>query len=74
MPQCFHLDSTGRRCCRETDEGLYFCDEHAPGAAPVSAAERLRKWGIRLAALVLLVVFMLPLAVQVYRFLRGMLN
>jgi hypothetical protein len=74
MAQCFHLDSRGRRCRRETDKGVYFCDEHAPDAAPVPPTASLRRWGFRLAALILLVVFVLPLMVEVYRFLRAMLN
>jgi hypothetical protein len=74
MAQCFHLDSRGRRCGRETDDGAYFCDEHAPAIAPQPLAASLRRWGLRLAALLLLAVFVLPLVVQVYRFLRAMLN
>ena len=74
MPQCFHLDSRGRRCRRETDEGVYFCDEHAPGVAPGQPAVDLRKLGFRLVALILLAVFLLPLMVRAYRFLAGMFN
>jgi hypothetical protein len=74
MAQCLHLDSRGQRCRREADEGAYFCDKHYLVAAPEPLGARLRRWGLRLAALVLLVVFLLPLAVQAYRFLRAMLN
>ncbi len=74
MPQCFHLDSGGRRCRRETDEGIYFCEAHAPDTPTQPAAASLRKWGLRVAALILLVAFLLPLAIQVFRFLRAMLN
>lgn len=74
MPQCFHLDSRGQRCRRETDEGVYFCDQHAPNAAPGSPAADLRKFGFRLVALLLLGVFLLPLLVRAYRFLVELLN
>ena len=74
MPQCFHLDSRGQRCRRETDEGVYFCDEHVLNAAPTQPAVDLRKFGFRLVALILLAVFLLPLLVRVYRFVVGLLN
>ncbi|HEX9764159.1 MAG TPA: hypothetical protein VGA39_02650 [Candidatus Acidoferrales bacterium] len=74
MPQCFHLDSRGRRCGRQAEEGVYFCDEHAPGPGPGQPATDLRKLGFRLVALILLVVFLLPLMVRAYRFLVGMFN
>jgi hypothetical protein len=74
MAQCLHLDAHGRRCRREAGEDAYFCDTHFPVAAAEPLGARLRKWGLRLAALLLLVVFLFPLAIQVYRFLRAMLN
>jgi len=74
MPQCFHLDSRGRRCRRETDDGVYFCDEHALDAEPQRPGVNWRKLGLRLAALVLLVAFLLPLVVRGYRFLMELLN
>lgn len=74
MPQCFYLDTRGRRCGRETDEGLYFCDEHTPGADLGPPAMDLRKLGFRLVALTLLVVFLLPLMVRAYRFLAELIH
>ncbi|MGH9814428.1 MAG: hypothetical protein ACRD4T_14950 [Candidatus Acidiferrales bacterium] len=74
MPQCFHLDSRGRRCGRQAEEGVYFCDEHAPGPGLGKPAVDLRKLGFRLMALILLLVFLLPLLVRVYRFLAELLN
>lgn len=74
MPQCFHLDTRGRRCGRQTDEGVYFCDEHTPGAEAGQPAVNLRKVGFRLVALALLVVFLLPLLARAYRFLMELLN
>ena len=74
MAQCFHLDAGGRRCRRETDEGVYFCDDHAPGAGSGEPAADLRKLSFRLVALILLLVFLLPLTVRAYRFLVELLN
>ncbi|MGH9787128.1 MAG: hypothetical protein ACRD4U_00310 [Candidatus Acidiferrales bacterium] len=74
MPQCFHLDSRGRRCRRETDEGVYFCEAHVPGAGRERPALDWRKLGLRLAALLLLMAFLLPLVMRAYRFLVELLN
>lgn len=74
MPPCLHLDTRGHRCPREADASGHFCDEHAglyAGAAPELDFRRL---AIRLAALLLLMLFLLPLAVQGYRMLRSLLN
>lgn len=74
MPPCLHLDTHGRRCPREADEGGNFCAEHGPLGADGREPPDLRRMGLRLAAFVLLVIFLLPLAVQGYRMLRSLLN
>ena len=72
MPQCFYLDTRGRRCPRDAQEGMLFCWDHDPEAArePVS----LRKIVLRLAALLLLIAFLVPLFYGAYRLLREALN
>jgi hypothetical protein len=74
MPTCLYLDTRGRRCPREADELGHFCAEHAGHVPGSGEALAIRRLGIRLAALLLLLVFLLPLAVQGYRMLRALLN
>jgi len=74
MPPCLHLDTRGRRCPREADEQGHFCVEHGALGAGEREPLDLRRRGFRLAALILLVIFLLPLAVQGYRLLRSLLN
>jgi len=74
MPPCLHLDTRGRRCPQEADEGGNFCAAHGAPGADAREPPDLRRVGLRLAALVLLVIFLLPLAVQGYRMLRSLLN
>lgn len=74
MPPCLHLDTRGRRCPREADGGGHFCDEHAGLYVDAPAGLDFRQLGVRLAALLLLMIFLLPLAVQGYRMLRALLN
>ena len=72
MPQCFYLDARGRRCSRDAEDGMMFCWEHDPEL--VREPFSLRKLGFRLAALLLLIAFLLPLLYGAYRLLRGALN
>lgn len=74
MPPCLYLDTRGRRCPRDADEDGNFCAEHAAPVAGAREEAGLRRLGIRLAAFLLLVIFLLPLAVQGYRMLRALLN
>lgn len=75
MAQCLHLDTRGRRCGQPAEEELPFCPAHGElSAARVEQAVVLRRQVLRLAALLLLAVFLLPLAVQGYRMLRSLLN
>lgn len=74
MPPCLYLDTRGRRCPREAEEDGHFCREHAALAGIVPEPLDLRRLGYRLAALLLLVIFLLPLAVQGFRMLRSLLN
>jgi len=72
MPQCFYLDARGRRCPRDAENGTMFCREHDPEA--LREPPDLRRLGFRLAALVLLIVFLAPLLYEAYRLLRAALN
>ena len=72
MTQCFYLDTRGRRCPRDAQQGMPFCWDHDPEATrePVS----VRRMEFRLAALLLLIVFLVPLFYGAYRLLREALN
>lgn len=72
MPQCFYLDARGQRCPRDAQEGMLFCWDHDPETA--QEPFRLRKMGFQLAALLLLIAFLLPLLYGAYRLLRDALN
>lgn len=76
MAQCIHLDEAGRRCSLPAAEESSFCRWHDPES--LVAAPRLRalvrRRVFRLAAFILLVVFLLPLLVQGYRLLKSLLN
>lgn len=75
MAQCLYLDPRGRRCRLEAAEEQPFCAGHAEvSAAGVEPTVTLRRLVLRLAALVLLLIFLLPLAVQGYRILKSLLN
>lgn len=74
MPPCLHIDTRGRRCPQEADEDGHFCQEHRTLGPDGRAPLDLRRLGFRLAALILLLIFLLPLAVQGYRMLRSLLN
>ena len=74
MPPCLYLDTRGRRCPREAEEDGHFCGEHAVLGGIEREPPDLRRLGYRLAALLLLIIFLLPLAVQGYRMLRSLLN
>lgn len=74
MPPCLHVDTRGRRCPREADEQGHFCVEHGALDPSRRMPPDLRRLGFRLAALMLLMIFLLPLAVQGYRMLRSLLN
>lgn len=74
MAQCFYLDSRGRRCPQEAEEDKPFCAEHDPEGTPSLVSQRLKKASYRVAALLLLVLFLLPLMVQAYRILMAVLN
>jgi len=72
MPQCHHLDPRGRRCPRDAEGGTMFCVEHDLQA--LQEPPNLRKAGFRLAALLLLIVFLVPVLYAAYRILREALN
>lgn len=76
MPVCLHLDNRGRRCPQEAEEDSPFCARHAP-VSPAESGETPPEWRkrvLRLAALFLLVLFLLPLVIQGYRMLKALLN
>lgn len=76
MAQCVHLDRSGRRCLQEAAEDSSFCALHAAERAAEieERAPETQKWVVRLAALLLLALFLLPLAVEGYRMLRALLR
>ncbi|MFQ5723402.1 MAG: hypothetical protein ACE5G6_02830 [Terriglobia bacterium] len=76
MAQCQHLDANGRRCPQEADEGRAFCPWHEPGSPlpPPLMGKSLRRWAYRLAALLLLTIFLIPLLVQAYRIVRALIR
>lgn len=75
MRQCLYMQPDGKRCPQPAETDYPFCrwhlrvmlEEEDPG-------RRRRRALLRLAALVALVAFLLPLAVQGYRLLKAMLN
>jgi len=75
VAQCLHLEDGGRPCRFEAEEGSSFCRWHSPeGAATLWPGLDLRRWILRLAALLLLLAFMVPLGIQGYRLLKSLLN
>ncbi len=76
MAECLHLDAGGGRCRREAAAGSVFCPGHEPALdfAPESAAEALRRFLLRLVALGLLALFLIPLLAQAYQLLRELFN
>ncbi|MBI4467643.1 MAG: hypothetical protein HY656_09495 [Acidobacteria bacterium] len=76
MPQCFHLDADGRRCPEEAEDGQAFClwHEAASGLRPPLVEAGVARRLFRLAALILLALFLVPLLVQGYRVLRALVN
>jgi hypothetical protein len=76
MAECLHLDAGGRRCRQEAAAGSVFCADHDPatGSAPESAGEALRRFLLRLVALGLLALFLIPLVLHAYQLLRELLN
>lgn len=67
MGQCLHLDASARQCKQQAAEGELFCWAHQSGDRPEVA---WRKWVFRLAALVLLLLFVL----QSYLLLKTLLG
>jgi hypothetical protein len=75
MAQCLHVDKNGRPCSSKAEEGASFCRHHSrEGAEAVWPGVDPRRLAFRLAALLLLLIFLLPLALQGYRMLRSLLN
>lgn len=75
MAQCMHLDIRGRRCWLEAAEGLPFCPGHSQeGSTPLPPGVDRQRLAFRLAALILLVIFLVPLVMQGYRLLKSLLN
>jgi hypothetical protein len=75
VAHCLHLENDGRPCRFEAEEGTSFCRWHSrKSAAPLWPGLDLRRLVLRLAALVLLLVFLVPLGVQGYRLLKSLLN
>lgn len=76
MAQCLHMDEKGRRCRLPPEEGTSFCHWHDPESAtsPPLLGVDVRRRVFRLAALILLLVFLLPLLVRGYRLVMHLLN
>ena len=55
MTPCFHIDPSGGRCPEPAVEGSVYCLRHDPESA---APGRVRIWGFRLAALLLLALLL----------------
>lgn len=76
MAQCLHIDARGRRCPEAAGEDVPFCSRHrAPSEPqPLLLGGEGRRLLFRLAALLLLAIFLAPLLVQGYRLLRALVN
>jgi hypothetical protein len=72
MSQCLHYERDGHRCHQEAVEGENFCFEHDPEY--YSSAAHWRRLGLRVAALVLLLAFVVPLLLTGWRVLLALLN
>jgi len=69
------LEDGGRPCRFEAEEGSSFCRWHRHGGAtPFWPGLDLRRLAFHLAALLLLLAFLVPLGIQGYRLLRALLN
>lgn len=75
MAQCLHLEDGGRPCRFEAEEGSSFCRWHSSdGARALGPGLDLRRLAFRLAALLLLLAFLVPLGIQGYRLVKALLN
>lgn len=74
MAQCLHLED-GRPCRFEAEEDSSFCRWHgSEGARALWPGLDLRRLAFRLAALLLLLVFLVSLGIQGYRLAKALLN
>jgi len=75
MPQCLQIQPDGTRCPHPAEIDYPFCHWHL---REMQAAEepgsQLRRAVLRLAALLLLLAFLLPLTIQGYRLLKALFN
>lgn len=75
MAPCLHLDTAGRRCPREAEPERPFCRGHDPASEPaMGLGPDLRRLFLRLAALLLLLAFLVPLVVHGYRLLQDLFH
>lgn len=75
MAQCLHLEDGGRPCRFEAEDGSSFCRWHnSEGATALWPGLDLRRLAFRLAALLLLLAFLVPLGIQGYRLVKALLN
>lgn len=76
MAQCMYLDETGRRCWRTAEEESPFCRWHSEEVSPEPGRKGLNlpRLLFRLAALLLLAAFVIPLAIQGYRLIKALLD
>jgi predicted nucleic acid-binding Zn ribbon protein len=75
MSQCLQIQSNGSRCPHPAEAGYSFCRWHIEEMLEAEdPGRRWRRFVLRMAALILLLIFLLPLALQGYRLLQAMLN
>lgn len=75
MHQCLYMQPDGKRCPQRAETDSPFCRWHLRVMMDEEDPRRRRRRTVlRLAALVALVAFLLPLALQGYRLLKAMLN
>ncbi len=62
MHRCAHLYESGRQCCRFALDGRDFCEDHAilSDVFDRDEAGGFRRLVTRIAALVLLIIFLIP--------------
>ena len=72
MGRCLHLNEKGKQCQRDAEPGTNLCYLHATGEHSNSLPPRIsiRKLAFRLAASLLLLIFVL----QGYQLLKTLLN
>lgn len=76
MGQCVHIEKDGSRCPHPAEESYLFCRWHIQLQLmeEEDPARRWRRFLFRVAALLILLAFLVPLAIEGYRLLKSMLN